>query len=143
MNCNNTFLGRLFSLESLEDPVIKAVERMDFEESEFLAVFTPSRQRSPHHGQIDLNTMLKTAKGTHQTSKWIPLGPKKLKTKILHGRNLGEIIRKVNFGEIPGFEPSTFRLRDQHATTALSFGLRRMGRKVVFINTRCIFVKRM
>ena len=39
--CNNTFLGRLFSLESLEDPVIKAVERMDFEESEFLAVFTP------------------------------------------------------------------------------------------------------
>ena len=27
-----------------------------------------------HHGQIDLNKILKTAKGTHQTSKWTPLG---------------------------------------------------------------------
>ena len=28
-----------------------------------------------HHGQIDLNKMLGTAKGTHQTPKWTPLGP--------------------------------------------------------------------
>ena len=26
-----------------------------------------------HHGQIDLNKILGTAKGTHQTSKWTPL----------------------------------------------------------------------
>ena len=25
-----------------------------------------------YHGQIDLNKMLKTVKGTHQTSKWTP-----------------------------------------------------------------------
>ena len=25
-----------------------------------------------HHGQIDLNKMLGTMKGTHQTSKWTP-----------------------------------------------------------------------
>ena len=30
----------------------------------------PSQQ-----GQIDLNEMLKTAKGTHKTSKWTSLGP--------------------------------------------------------------------
>ena len=28
-----------------------------------------------HHGQIDLNKMLSTTKGTHQTPKWTPLGP--------------------------------------------------------------------
>ena len=28
-----------------------------------------------HHGQIDLNKMLGTTKGTHQTPKWTPLGP--------------------------------------------------------------------
>ena len=28
-----------------------------------------------HHGQTDLNKISNTAKGTHQTSKWTPLGP--------------------------------------------------------------------
>ena len=28
-----------------------------------------------HHGQIDLNKILGIVKGTHQASKWIPLGP--------------------------------------------------------------------
>ena len=28
-----------------------------------------------HHGQIDLNKILGTARGTHQTSKWTPLRP--------------------------------------------------------------------
>ena len=27
-----------------------------------------------HHGKRDLNKILSTAKGTHQTSKWTPLG---------------------------------------------------------------------
>ena len=27
-----------------------------------------------HHGQIDLNKILGTVEGTHQTSKWTPLG---------------------------------------------------------------------
>ena len=30
---------------------------------------------STHNSQIDLNKMLDTVKGTHQTSKWTPLGP--------------------------------------------------------------------
>ena len=45
----------------------------------------------------------------------------------------GKSIKKVNFGEIPGFQPGTFRLRDQRATTALSFSLNHVTKKVVFI----------
>ena len=32
-------------------------------------------KRASHHGQIDLNKMLGTKKGTHQTSQGTPLGP--------------------------------------------------------------------
>ena len=32
--------------------------------------------RNSHHGQKDLNKILGTLKGTHQTSKWTPLGTK-------------------------------------------------------------------
>ena len=38
------------------------------------AAFPPGKN-IPQHGQIDLNKMLGTMKGTHQTPKWTPLGP--------------------------------------------------------------------
>ena len=57
-----------------------------------------------------------------------------MKIKILHGRKLGKIIKNAYFDDISGFEPGTFRLRDQCATTALFISLIWGRRKVVFIN---------
>ena len=46
-----------------------------FKKSDNLDEYTGLYICLAHHGQIDLNKMLNTAKGTHQTSKWTPLGP--------------------------------------------------------------------
>ena len=63
--------------------------------------------------------------------------------EILQIQNLGKIINNVNFEEIPGFEPWTFRVWDQRATIALFLRLRRAEKKILFINVTYIFVKRL
>ena len=45
---------------------------------------------------------------------------------------MGKIIENVNFDEIPGFEPGTFRVRDQRATTALFLSLSRSQKTCVY-----------
>ena len=52
----------------------KPIFAQQFQLAQFLQEFKVE-SRKTHHGQIDLNKMLNTAKGTHQTSKWTPLGP--------------------------------------------------------------------
>ena len=61
---------------------------------------------------------------------------------MLATQNLGKIIKNVNFDKNPRYEPGTFKVWDQHATTAIYFGLGHNAKKLVFINGAYIFVKR-